>query len=94
MCPTKPRLALIEQHNIGRDTFYTTPLFWDCECEESYIHSCLDEDCPVCEVTQEESPDVCVDEVFGCFSDLNSKLIAVLELLCDRVCPDLVSIPF
>lgn len=29
--------ALIEKHNIGRDTFYTTSLFWDCECEEDYI---------------------------------------------------------
>jgi hypothetical protein len=35
-----------------------------------------------------------VDEVLSCSSDLNSKLIAVLELLCDHVCPDLVSIPF
>ena len=94
LCPSKPRLVLIEQHNIGRDKFYTTPLFWDCECERDYIHSCLEEDCPVCGVTQEEAPDARVDEVLCCSSTLNSKLIAALEIICERVCPELVSIPF
>ncbi|MBI5943672.1 MAG: hypothetical protein HY864_04830 [Chloroflexi bacterium] len=94
MSPSKPRLVLIEQHNIGRDIFYTTPLFWDCECEEGYIHSCLDEGCSVCGVTQDESPNARVDEVLCYSSTLNDKLIAALEMVCDRVCPDLVSIPF
>jgi hypothetical protein len=94
MSPSKPRMVLIEQHNIGRNTFYTTPLFWDCECEEDYIHTCLEEDCPVCKVTQEESPDARVDEVLCRSTELNDKLIAVLEMICDRVCPELVSIPF
>ena len=94
MSPSKPRLVLIEQHNIGRDIFYTTPLFWDCECEERYIRTCLEEDCPVCKVTQEESPDARVDEVLCRSTELNDKLIAALEMICDRVCPDLVSIPF
>lgn len=94
MSPSKPRLVLIEQHNIGRDIFYTTPLFWDCECEEGYIHSCLEEDCLACKVTQEESPDARVDEVLSCSTKLNDKLVAALEMICDHVCPELVSIPF
>ena len=94
MIPSKPKLVLIEQHNSGRDIFYTTPLFWDCECEEDYIRAFLDEDCPVCKVTQAESPNARVDEVLSCSSTLNNKLIAALEMICDRVCPELVSIPF
>jgi len=91
---TKPRLVLVEQHNIGRDTFFTTPLFWDCECEEGYIRTCLEEGCPLCGVTREDSPDARVDEVLSRSTELNDKLIAALEVICDRVCPDLVSIPF
>lgn len=91
---TKSRLVLIEQHNIGRDTFFTTPLFWDCECEEGYIRTCLEEDCPLCGVIREASPDARVDEVLSRSSELNAKLIAALEVICDRLCPDLVSIPF
>ncbi len=94
MSPSKPRQVLIEQHNIGRDIFYTTPLFWDCECEEYYIHSFLEEDCPACKVTQAESPDARVDEVLSHSHELDSKLIAALEMICDHVCPGLVSIPF
>lgn len=90
----KPRLVLVEQHNIGRDTFFTTPLFWDCECEEGYIRACLEEDCPLCGVTREDSPDARVDEVLSRSTELNDKLIAALEMICDRVCPDLVPIPF
>ena len=94
MYTSKPKLVLIEQHNIGRDIFYTTPLFWDCECEESYIHACLEEDCAACKATQTESPNARVDEVLFYSSELNGKLIAALEMICDRVCPDLVPIPF
>ena len=40
----KPKVVLIEPHNIGReDAFYTTILFWDCECEHDYIHPCTEE---------------------------------------------------
>ncbi len=94
MSPLKPKLVLIEQHNIGRDIFYTTPLFWDCECDEGYIHSCLEDDCPVCNVTQEESPNARVDEVLCYSSTLNTPLVAALEMICEHVCPELVSIPF
>lgn len=88
------RLVLIERHSIGRDVFYTTPLFWDCECEEDYIHDCTCEDCPACGSTQAESPDARVDEVLQHTRSLNEGLIALLERLCERVCPNLNSIPF
>jgi len=94
MCSSKSRLVLIEQHNIGRDKFYTTPLFWDCECERNFIHACVEDVCLVCEVAQTESPNARVDEVLLYSSELNRNLVAALEMICDRVCPDLVSIPF
>jgi hypothetical protein len=73
---------------------YTTPLFWNCECEEYYIHSLLEEACPVCKATRDESPDARVDEVFRYSSGLNKKLVAALETICDAVYPDVVPIPF
>ncbi|MBI1793442.1 MAG: hypothetical protein HYR70_04540 [Chloroflexi bacterium] len=90
MCPSKPRIVLVEKCG----DIFTTPLFWDCECERDYIHACLEEACPVCKAAQEESPDARVDEVFRHSSGLNNKLIAALEVICDSVCPDLVPIPF
>ena len=93
MCQ-KQKIALIEPHNIGRvDSFCTTLLFWDCECEGDYIHSCTEDVCPVCKATHEESPDARVDEVFRS-TGLDKRLVVALEALCEEVCPDLIPIPF
>ena len=73
----KIKLVLIEPHNIGRsDAFYTTSLFWDCECEENYIHSFTEETCPACGATREEAPDARVNEVISHSTGLNSALVA------------------
>ena len=89
------KLVLIERHNVGRlDMFYTTPLFWDCECEENYIHSFTEENCPACGATCEEAPDARVHEVIGHSIGLNSTLVAALEVVCGEVCPNLAPIPF
>jgi hypothetical protein len=56
MCIT----TLIEAHG----GFYTTPLFWDCECEEDYIHPATQEVCLACNTRREDAPDARVDEVF------------------------------
>jgi hypothetical protein len=89
------KLALIEPHNTGcPDAFYTTPLFWDCECEENYIHALTEENCPACGATREDAPDTRVNEVFNHSISLNSTLVAVLEFICGEVCPDLVPVPF
>ena len=93
MCQ-KQKTALIEPHNLGRmDSFFTTLLFWDCECERDYIHSCTEDVCPVCKATHEESSDARVDEVFRS-TGLDKRLVAALEALCEDVCPDLIPIPF
>ena len=89
------KLVLIERHNVGRlDMFYTTPLFWDCECEENYIHSCTEETCLACGATNKEAPTSRVNEVISHSTGLNSTLVAALEFVCGEVCPDLVPIPF
>ena len=91
----KIKLVLIERHNAGRsDAFYTTTLFWDCECEENYIHALIEENCPACGATREEAPDSRVNEVFSHSIGLNGALVAALEFVCGEVCPDLVPIPF
>ena len=89
------KLVLIERHNAGRfDAFYTTPLFWDCECEENYIHALIEENCPACGAAREEAPDARVHEVFSHSIGLNSALVAALEFVCGEVCPNLATIPF
>ena len=92
----KSIVALVEQHNLGRDIFFTTPLFWDCECEREYIHSCTEQVCLVCKAEHEDAPDALVDEVFKCSTDLDRRLVDALTAICEVVCPDLImiDIPF
>ncbi len=43
--------------------FFTTSLFWDCQCEDEYIHPYSQVECPVCGARREQAPDSHVDEV-------------------------------
>ena len=51
----------MEQHN----EVITTPNFWDCECDEDYIHIRSPEDvcCTRCHATFDEQPDSRTNEV-------------------------------
>ena len=61
MCVT----VLIEPHaDQAAGMFYTTPLFWDCNCEEEYIHPATQEVCLACNTHREDGPDARVDEIF------------------------------
>lgn len=54
----------------------TTPLYWDCECEEDYIHPKTESKCPVCGHFAEEQPDSRKVEVLAMLSDqLAERLI-------------------
>ena len=86
--------SLIEAHNSGRDTFYTTSLFWDCECEEMYIHPSFQDDCLLCGSSREDQPNARVDEVINHTMNLPHDLVQVVETLVDKVCPHLNAIPF
>lgn len=41
----------------------TTPLFWDCECDEHYIHPKTENYCINCGAIRKDQPDSRVDEV-------------------------------
>lgn len=41
----------------------TTEEFWDCECEENFMHSKKIPDCLICGARQEDQPDSRVSEV-------------------------------
>ena len=41
----------------------TTEYFWDCECEEHYIHPKTDEKCSICNHEHHEMPDARTIEV-------------------------------
>lgn len=42
----------------------TTYLYWDCECEDKYIHPSTIDKCDRCGCERDEMPDSIVDEVF------------------------------
>jgi hypothetical protein len=41
----------------------TTPLFWDCECDDNYIHPVNEVDCLFCGIKNEDAPDARLNEV-------------------------------
>jgi rubrerythrin len=65
------RQELKFREDILRDELklVTTPDFWDCECEEDFIHPSSDEACPVCGAHRDEQPDSRVNEVSAMLGD-------------------------
>lgn len=53
----------VMESNEHSERIETTDKYWDCECEESYIHPAEQESCAKCGATREDSPDSIVDEV-------------------------------
>lgn len=49
----------------------TTPLFWDCECKENFIHPNTDFMCLECMCVQDEQPESRVEEVIRYINKLN-----------------------
>ncbi len=59
----KGTLPLEENVSKAKETFFTTPLFWDCECRDNFIHASLEDFCPRCGARRETQPDSRVTEV-------------------------------
>lgn len=45
------------------DGIQLTDKFWDCECQENYIHPCTEKKCTVCGAERDAQPDSHVIEV-------------------------------
>jgi len=58
-------------HDPSNGGFYTTALFWECECEEVYIHPLQRCECCACGVQQEDAPDARLLEVIRHASEFN-----------------------
>lgn len=41
----------------------TTEKYWDCECDENFIHSKSQKECAICGAVAEEQPDSRINEV-------------------------------
>lgn len=48
---------------MSENVFETVEQFWDCECDEKYIHSKTQIECPVCGARADEMPDSRRDEI-------------------------------
>ena len=80
-------------HDPANGGFYTTSLFWDCECEERYIHPFHLRECPACGVWREDAPDARLMEVIRLAHefDLDRQLV---ETAAEEAENDLALIPF
>lgn len=47
--------------NVGN--IQLAPDYWDCECEENYIHKKRESTCPLCKTMSDDQPDSRVDEM-------------------------------
>ena len=59
---------IIEKHNSPEapgGVFYTTPLFWDCECQEQYIHPVSHNQCWICGTHRDDAPESRLNEVLS-----------------------------
>ena len=86
------RTAIVQfHHDPDKGGFFTTFLFWDCECEEDYIHPLWDEVCPACGSRREDAPDSRINEVIRHSSTLPEKLV---ETAWEHAQEDVSPIPF
>ncbi len=58
-------------HDPANGGFYTTSLFWDCECEDDYIHPLHRRECCACGFRREDSPDARLLEVIRYAAEFN-----------------------
>jgi len=77
--PAPEPQEVIEHHGDAHGGFYTTSLFWDCSCDERYIHPFTRPDCPACCDCREDIPDACVMDVLRQASEMDKDLITRLE---------------
>jgi hypothetical protein len=72
-----------------------TPLFWDCECVDDYIHPASQEVCLACNTTRDEQPDSRVEEVLRHAFDfgLPVELVRVVQAGAPDLA-ELTAIPF
>jgi len=59
---------MIEHHyskgEDGKDySFCTTTDFWECQCQENFIHPIFKRRCPKCKAWAEESPNARVEDI-------------------------------
>jgi len=83
---------LVEFHHDPQNGgFFTTALFWECECEEDYLHTFTQPECPACEAKRDESPDARLAEVLRCGAKLDEELV---EIACQQAGVEHNVIPF
>lgn len=87
---------LIEVH-VGKPpskTFATSQLFWDCECDEHYIHPASEAECYACMARRDESPDSRVDEIQRYSDELPLELVALVNAAAESIDLGIADIPF
>ena len=88
--------ALIEVH-VGKspsETFVTTPVFWNCECNKGYIHPASETECYACMAQRDDSPDSRIDEINRHSDELPFELVALVNAVMETVHPETAPIPF
>jgi len=58
-----PTAEEMEQNEYMNKEFETTDDYWDCDCEDNYIHPIEQKYCPICDSHEENYPSSRVNEV-------------------------------
>lgn len=80
-------------HDPAKGGFYTTALFWECECEEVYIHPLYLDECCACGIRREDAPDARLLEVLRYANEFNLDL-SLVRVAAEQAENDIEAIPF
>jgi hypothetical protein len=78
-----PAIAFHPDPNGVRNGFYTTVLFWECECQQDFLHPIDQERCHACGFPRSESPDARLETVLRDGSRVDARLVAIVLKLAD-----------
>jgi len=61
---------MIMENNKKGSMVRTNPSYWDCECQKNYILPITQKSCPLCNATEEGSPESREEEVLALHGDI------------------------
>jgi len=64
-------------HDPENGGHFTTMLFWECQCEESFLHPGYHRECPPCGLQRNQAADADLEVVIHLGSDVDERLAEV-----------------
>ncbi|MBC8509476.1 MAG: hypothetical protein ISR58_08415 [Anaerolineales bacterium] len=61
-------------HDPKHGGHFTTVLFWECQCEEDFLHPVYHRECPPCGITRNQAPDAGMGVVVRMGTQVDERL--------------------